>query len=235
MTETLPPPDSALFPTLTDAHVRTAPAGTLGGRIYPQAGAYPSLWDAMRSYGPTGARFDHHLPPPRVQPDRAVLYAAIDTTSPPGPAELAPGAAEPAGTHPPLLYTCVAEVFHDRGVLELSRDQPAFVLFRTVRPLLLLDLSDSDWVARAGANAALTAGRRDTARDWARAIYDHYPHLHGLVYSAATLPAGRSVALTERARTALPDRPTVNLPLTAPALRAELETYGHHLHLPLLS
>lgn len=235
MTETLPPPDLGLFPALSAAHVRIAPAGTLCGRIYAQAGAHPSLWDAMRTYGPTGTRFDHHLPPPRVQPDRGVLYAAIDTTSPPGPAEPAPRAAGPMGAHPPLLYTCVAEVFHDRGVLELSRDQPAFVLFRTVRPLRLLDLSDSDWVARAGGNAALTAGRRDTARDWARAIYDHYPELDGLLYSAATLPPGRGVALTERARTALPDRPTVNLPLTAPALRAELETYGHHLHLPLLN
>lgn len=233
MTETLPPPDPELFPGLTTAHVRLAPAGTLCGRIYGQAGAHPTLWDAMRSYGPTGARFDHHRPPPHDQPDRAVLYAAIETTGPPTSTGRGPGG--DGSALPPLLYTCVAEVFRERGVLELSRDRPAFVLFRTVRPLRLLDLSDSDWVARAGGNAALTAGRRDTARDWARAIYDHYTDLDGLTYSVATLPPGRGVALTDRAATALPERPTVNLPLTAPVLRAELETYGHQLRLPLIA
>jgi len=250
VTELLPPPVPGLFPDLTTGQVRVAAGGTQFGRIYAQTGAHPGLWDQLRTFGPTGARFDHHLPPPREQPDRAVLYAAIGTAADP---TLTGGGDRPdpdldqddlfprpagAGTDqvsPRLLYTCVAEVFRDRGVIELSRDSPAFVLFRTVRPVALLDLSDTDWIARAGGNAALTAGRHDTARAWARAIHDRYPDLDGLVYSAATMPAGRSVVLTERARGALPPRPVLNLPLTAPVLRAELEDYGHRLHLPLLT
>lgn len=136
----------------------------------------------------------------------------------------------------PVLKTCVAECFRDRGVIELSRDTPYYALLGTVRPLRLLDVADSTWITRAGGNAAISAGLRSVARAWARAIYRHYTGpdaVDGIVYTCATIPPARSVALRERARDALPPRPVVHRPLADSALRAELEVYATDLGLGL--
>jgi VWFA-related protein len=68
-----PPPDLAgrLPPRL-----HRLPAGTELWRVYFRGGRYPGLWNGWRAFGLVpGGRFDHHEPPPRVQP-RAILYAA---------------------------------------------------------------------------------------------------------------------------------------------------------------
>lgn len=44
-----------------DLPLRTIEAGTTWHRIYRRGGAHPTRWDALRYYGPTTARFDHHL------------------------------------------------------------------------------------------------------------------------------------------------------------------------------
>ena len=51
----------------------------------------------------------------------------------------------------------VIDTSKGRIIVELRRDDPCYTQFRAVRPLRLLDLSDSDWVTHAGGNAALTA------------------------------------------------------------------------------
>jgi hypothetical protein len=125
-------------------------------------------------------------------------------------------------------------VFRERGVVEVSRDAPFFVLFRMARPVRLLDLADSDWVTLAGGNAAIASGPRGIARDWSRAIYRRYQDVDGLYYSCSTVPPARSVALYERAADAIPARPAAHLPLSHPALRTELEAYASELRLGLV-
>lgn len=215
MTERLPPPDESLFPPLARDHVRTLDRGLLVGRIHATAGAHPTGWNEFRYFGPTTARFDHQPEPRRLHPSRRIMYAAAALPHVDGRAV-------------PVLRTCVSEVFRERGAIELSRDAPYFVLFRLARPVRLLDLVGSDWVTLAGSNAAISSGPRRAARDWARAIYRHYPSekLDGLFYSSSQVPSARSVALFERAANAMPPRPEAHLPLSHPSLRAELEVYA---------
>lgn len=228
MTERLPLPDATTFPPLEPAHVRTLPAGNLMGRIHATSGADPSRWEELRRFGPTGSRFDHQPPPPTLHREWAVLYAA------------------PAlDRRVPVLRTCVAECFTERGAVELSRDHPYFALWRTTRPLVLLDVVDSDWVTLAGGNAAISSGLRETCRAWAREIYAHYTDpiavsageparlLDGIFYGCSTVPPARSVVLWERAEDAMPSRPAAHVALADAALRAELEAYAVALHLDL--
>lgn len=224
MTERLPRPDTALFPPLSSGHVRILGSGQLVGRIHASTGAHPTAWNTFRFFGPTGARFDHQPLPRRLHPARGVFYGA-------------PLLDDDRGRPIPVLRTCVAEVFRDRGAVELSRDAPFFVLFRLARPLRLLDLADSDWVTLAGGNAAISAGLRSTARAWSREIYRRYTDadaVEGVFYTCSNIPPAQSVALFERAADALPARPQVHLPLTHPSLRPELEEYADKLHLHLL-
>lgn len=216
MSERLPAPEAGRFPSLAKAHVKVLPAGILLGRIHAQGGSYPTSWDGFRCYGPTPSRFDHHPPPRRVHPTRAVLYAA------------------PRLQRAAVLETCLLECFQVRRVIELSRDDPYFVLFRTTRPVRLLDVADSNWVARAGGNGAISAGLRSTARDWSRAIYRTYPDIDGVYFSCSLNPAARSVVLYERAVSAMPRRPDGHWPLSHPALRAELEVYASSFALGLV-
>jgi hypothetical protein len=223
VTERLPAPDTTKLPVLDGGDVRVLDRGQLIGRIHAQAGSRPSRWDEFRAFGPTTSRFDHQPPPRRVHPSRAVLYGA--------PA--LPGLAGPVT---PVLATCLAECFRDRGVIELSRDSPYFAVFRTARAVRLLDLADTTWVTRAGGNAAISSGLRSVARQWARTIYRHYTGadaVDGLIDTCSNIPSARSLVLWERARDAVPARPLVHRPLADPSLRAELEVYATDLGLGL--
>lgn len=211
----LPHPRRPLV-ALLRADIRTLRAGTTAYRIYRTAGSYPSGWNTMRDFGPTTARFDPHLPPPRVQ-DRHVLYAA--------------------GSIP----TAIAEAFGTNRVVELSRDRPFLAAFRFRRSVRLLDLA-SAWPTRAGASQAISSGRKDIAREWAQAIFEEYD-IDGLWYpssmSGTTSRAGDprlhgyAIALFSGARSALPARPALNIaldyPAIAPALAAAAERYGYDL------
>lgn len=192
------------------------------GRIHNQGGGHPTSWEQFRNYGPTGSRFDHQPPPATLHPRRAILYAA--------PAH-ATRRRVPAV---PVLRTCVLESFQGRRAIELTRDDPYFVLFRLERDIRLLDVADSGWVARAGGNAAISSGLRSASRNWSRSIYAVYPDLDGIFYTCSLDPSARSVALYERAEDALPMRPAAHLPLSHAALRPELETYAMQYELPLI-
>lgn len=214
MSQRLPAATTANFPSLRSVDVAVVSRTTLLGRIHAQTGPHPSTWSQFRFFGPTGSRFDHQPPPARNHPSRGILYAALRTPS------------------ASILATCVLEVGQDRLAVELSRDHPYFVVFRPTRDLRLLDLTSS-WVARAGGNAAIASGLRSTARGWSRKIYARYPDLDGVRYGCSLNPAAVSIALYERAVTAMPARPEAHVPLSHPALRAELEAAAADFRLEL--
>jgi hypothetical protein len=198
----LPRPRRPLV-SIRPGDIRTLRRGTTLYRIYRTDGAYPSGWATFRDFGPTSARFDPHLPPPRVQ-DRCILYAA--------------------GSIP----TALAEAFGATRVIELSRDGPYLAAFRLARPVGLLNLT-SDWPTTAGASQAISSGRKDIARAWAQAIHEEYA-ADGLWYPTAMGGTarraedlrhhGHAVALFGIGRTALPAHPVLNIALDHPALGA---------------
>ncbi len=185
------PPQPADLASL-GADVRRLAAGTELTRLYFRGGRHPTLWDTFRAFGPVESRFDHHLPPPRVQ-SRRILYAA---------------------QHGP---TALAEVFQHARVVDRNRYDPWLVIFRLGQAVDLLDLTGT-WPTRAGASMALSSGARPRARRWSRAIYEAYPQVQGLLYPSSMYAHKPAVALYERALPAMSRRPTFHRPLTDPAL-----------------
>ncbi|HSF39435.1 MAG TPA: RES family NAD+ phosphorylase [Thermoanaerobaculia bacterium] len=172
-------------------------AGTLLWRLYFRGGRHPNFWNAFRSYGPTSSRFDHHLPPPRVQ-TRMVFYCAEQ-----GP-------------------TCLAEVFQDTRVIDRTAREPWLVGFALLREVKALDMTGS-WPTRAGASMAINSGPRPRAQRWSRAIYDAYPDLQGVYYGSSMYGNRPAVALYERALAALPSVPAFHRPLADPTLLSVLK------------
>ena len=148
---------------------KALPAGTLLWRIIFQSGEHADTWNAFRHFGPADGRFDHHLPPPRVQ-NRGILYAAIQ-----GP-------------------TCFAEFFQETRVIDRVRRSPALVGFPLRRAVPLLDLTGA-WPTRAGASMAIHSGPRARARRWSQAIYEAYPRIEGLFYCSSMDASRGAVAL----------------------------------------
>lgn len=173
------------------------PGGTDLWRIYARGGAYPTTWNAFRTYGPTNLRFDHHDLPARQQ-RRGILYAAEQA------------------------LTCFAEVFQDTRTIDCFSREPWLVSFSTRAPLTLLDLRGV-WPTRAGASQEINTGDREKARLWSRAFYLAYPDIHGLYYPSKMHGGALSIALYERARSARPTRPGFHLPLAADELVDTIE------------
>lgn len=180
----------------TPPELTTLTRGTQIARIYFQSGPYPSTWPSFRDHGPLFARFDHHEPPPRKQ-SRAILYGARSAA------------------------TCLAEVFQRTRIIERAVDLPWLAIFAIRRPIVLLDLTGA-WPTRAGASMAIHSGPRPRARAWARAIYDAYPAVEGLLYCSSMDANRPAVALFERASSAIPARPAFNRALSDPGLQARV-------------
>lgn len=161
-------------------------------RIFFAAGAHPTPWSGFRSFGPVDARFDPHLPPPRVQ-DRGVLYASTDARA------------------------CFAEVWQASRLIDRTAGAPTLVAFDPTRPLRLLDLTGT-WPTRAGASMAISTGSRARARRWSQAIYTQFPDLDGVWYASSMYANTPAVALYERARDAMPRHPRFHRRLDAPEL-----------------
>lgn len=191
-------------PSAPDRLARTPPErvvmeqGTLLWRVYFRGGPSPGVWNAMRDFGPTTARFDHHLPDPEGKPHRQarkILYAALDGV------------------------TCLAEVFQRTRLIDRHAHDPWLVGFALERSLELLDLGGT-WPTRAGASMALNSGPRPRARRWSQAIHAADPGLHGLYYPSSMHAKRPAVVLYERAEAAgaLPARPMFHRALADPAL-----------------
>jgi hypothetical protein len=191
-----PPPAVAALRVIAPG-VHVLPAGALLWRIYFRAGAHRSRSGGFRSFGPTGVRFDHQPPPAKRHRTRAILYASDS-----GP-------------------TSLAEVFQQTRLIDRFADSPALAAFRLTRDLHLLDLPGA-WPTRAGASMAINSGSRATARAWSRAIDAAYPDVEGLRYASSMNANQPAFALYERARSSLPTRVALDLPLAMPALDAPL-------------
>jgi len=155
----------------------TLPAGSALARVYYTSSAHPLAWNQFRSFGPLNFRWDHHLPTavgePREQ-GQAVYYAAANAV------------------------TCLAQVFQTTRRFDRVHQAPWLVVFNTLRPLLLLDLT-GDSATRMGASMAIHSGSRGRARGWARDLYEAFVHAEGIVYESSTHGGAPAFALNERA------------------------------------
>jgi len=183
-------------PLTTPASTTTLASGTRLWRVYPAGGPHPVAWRDFRFFGPTNSRFDHHDPPATTQV-KGILYAGRNPT------------------------TCLAEFFQATRIIDRSSGAPWLVAFDTIRATPLLDLTGT-WATRAGASMAINSGPRPRARRWSRAIYAAYPAVEGLLYGSSMHANQPSVALYERAQSALPAAPVFHRALSDPALLPRL-------------
>jgi len=188
-----------------DPRVVTWPAGKALYRIYNPA--YPDF----RYYGPLAQRFDHHIPasPPETGP-RGVYYGA------------------------PTLACCVAEVFGDRGFIQIGAEW--FAAIALERAIRLLDLRGAG-ATRAGTVHAISGIRdRVLTQEWSRYFYEHpdlYGAVDGLIYPAAH-NGGTAVALYERASGAAPWSAARTVALAEPRVAARVQHVAARLRLPYL-
>ncbi len=227
MSERLPPPDPSRFPGLAadPRWVREVPAGTALFRVFRAGGAHPAEWFEFREFGPLDARFDPHPEPTGEHPGCGVMYAVLESAGPPE--------AGPEDALDSAFAACLLEVFQQHRIIRRGAGSPTLVAFETTRVLRLLDLSDSDWVAVAGGNAAIASGERAPARAWARAIRAAYPGLDGILSASSIVPTARVAALWAPAADALPRHPLALLGLDREELSAVIdavaERYGYVL------
>ncbi len=259
MSERLTPPDRNRFPALTagERWLRELPASTLLGRVFRAGGEHPSEWHEFRRYGPLDARYEPHPPPTAEHANAGVMYATLEQASAPASSSISSPASAPNSAHTPsqtpapasasasppetdprdpsasAFAACLLEVFQ-RGFIDRVTGAPTFVAFETVRPLRLLDLSDSDWLAVAGGNAAMVSGDRAAARQWAREIAAAYPEIDGVLAASSVIPSARVAALWLPAASALPQHPLSLLPLARPEIAGVLEAVADRYGLLLL-
>jgi hypothetical protein len=168
-----------------EAQTIQLPAGTMLARIYFAAGLYPSRWNQFRHFGPTSARWDHHLPNTDGEPikqDRCALYCAPD------------------------VDTCAAEVFQATRRIDRTRNAPMLVVFALAEAVTLLDLRGA-FATTMGASTAIHSGPRARARAWARQLYEAYPTLQGFHYGSSMNGHAPANVLNEHAKRALPPQP----------------------------
>lgn len=184
---------------------------------------HDTYWSTFRHWGPAPrARFDHMPPPPDNHPDLGIIYAGGDAA------------------------TSLLEAFQATRVVNRRRDSPWVATFALARSVRLLDIGGS-WPTRAGASQALGVGDAPAVTQaWARAIYSDYPDVAGIVYPSSMRGRrkqsrtragadliGRNIALFERAETALPSHPRMNMPLDHPGLADPLavvaDEYGYDI------
>jgi hypothetical protein len=205
----VPPPDRARL-AAHPPDISNVPAGRAVGRIFMAGGDHPTTWNGFRFWGPTGSRFDPHVPDPVTEGGmvqaRGVMYGSDAT------------AADPPGA----LAVCLAEVYQTTRLVDRAGRAASFAVFETTRPLRLVDLR-SAWITRVGASAAIAACPRALSRPWARAIYEAYPDIDGLRYGSSMAANAPMMALFERAADALPDRPVFIRPLVDPSMTAPLD------------
>ena len=154
----------------------TLPAGKPLHRLYRRGGDHPILWNAFRYFGPTAARFDHHLVDDEGRAyiqERGIFYLASD------------------------ILTSLAEVFQDDRTVDRTAQRPWLVSFKLLRDLTLLSLTDT-FCVQAGGSMKLVSGPKVYAQNWSRGFYQCYPDIQGIYYPSS-LTNRPVIALYERA------------------------------------
>jgi hypothetical protein len=161
------------------------PTDTKLARIYFATGLHPCHWNQFRSFGPTAARWDHHLPNAHssgVEQKRPVYCCAPD------------------------IDTCAAEAFRTTRRIDRTRNAPGLVVFALREAVTVLDLRGT-FATKMGASTARHSGPRSRSRAWARELYDAYPDIQGFYYGTSMNGHAPAVALNERAQGAMPEQP----------------------------
>ena len=167
-------PDRRLLQRLTPP-LFIVPAGTTIHRVYFRGGQHAGLWNSLRHFGPTDARFDHHERDASGRPfdqARGIIYLAGD------------------------IPTALAEVFQAGRLVDRERHQPWLVSFALARDLRLLDLTGT-FCVRAGGSMKLVGGPKVYAQNWSQAFYDCYASIEGIRYPSS-LTNRPAIALYER-------------------------------------
>jgi hypothetical protein len=193
---------------LTPALV-TLPAGTTLARVYYSRASYIRAWNRLRYYGPLRSRWDHHLPDAEDRPrsqQRGIYYAARNAK------------------------TCLAEVFQVTRRIDRVFQAPWLVVFETVAPVVLLDLT-GDFATRMGASMAIHSGSRGRARGWALDLYEAFPQIQGILYAASMHGGREALALNERALPAplFPEHPIFHRALADDVMLDPLKHAAHDL------
>lgn len=189
---------------------RVLPAGTRLWRIFYASGKYRTTWRRFRTFGPMGARFDHHPDAsPRRHKGRGILYAAQ------------------------LPVAAFAEFFQDTRTIDRTNRAPHLVQFALRQPLTLLDLTGS-WMLKVGGGPQIATGERSQARKWSRVFHEAYPDIDGLCYPSSLNTTWHAYALYERAERAMPSAPVFNARLTAAASRVHVAAAVRETHYDVL-
>jgi len=126
--------------------------------------------------GPVDARWDHHLANADGEPqaqERGIYYTARNAK------------------------TCLAEAFQQTRRIDRAFRAPWLVVFETVSPLAVLDLT-GDFATRMGASMAIHSGSRQRARGWARDLYEAFADIQGIQYASSMNGGAAAFALNER-------------------------------------
>lgn len=195
---TLPdPPDASVLPALgiNDDELHTVQPDEMWWRLHRTQGEHVLAWNTFRSFGPI-LRFDPQRLPRGEDSTRSVWYGASTPTA------------------------AIGEVFQVRRVIDLHRGGPYLTGLRFARPLQVLDVAADSvgaWATRSGGDFAISTGPRSITQKWAQAVLTAFPDLDGIRYNSR-FAGDPCLALFAPARTAMPARPMISLPLDHPAL-----------------
>ncbi|OHU47262.1 hypothetical protein BKG82_26785 [Mycobacteroides chelonae] len=174
-------------------------------RVHRTEGEFVLGWNQFREHGPH-LRFDPH-PPPDRHPGIGIWY----------------------GAHTPTI--ALAEAFQTDRTIDRRRCQPYLTGLRFTRSLRLIDIATSSpatWATRAGGTYGLSTGPHSITQRWARRIVQAFPDVDGLHYNSR-FAGGPCIVLFSPARSAMPRRPVLALPLAHPGLAGRIATAAHSL------
>lgn len=114
--------------------------------------------------------------------------------------------------------TCFVEVCQAKRRVDVDTGRPMLVGFRPVRDLRWLDLTGR-WPTRAGASMVLNSWPRPRAHCLARAMYETFAGINGLLYVSSMAGNTDCLASFKRAADAMPLHPEVHRSLSEPFLR----------------
>lgn len=184
-------------------------------RIFSAQGRHLQQWNTFRYAGPLAhGRFDPQCPGPdgstETDPRNGVLYFSLS------------------------VRTSLAEVFQTTSTVDRSTRSPHLVVLRPARTLRLLDLSGL-WPTRVGASQEISSGPKRITQVWARTIREAHPGLDGVWYRSSMDSGNPAICLWDPpARSAVPPRPDVLLPLDHPGLDLPLARICNELNYLLL-